>query len=249
VEAVRGNRARAIGFAATLAMLTIVAPPGPAAAQDDWHVVERHSSAQANSPASAPRPPATAQGDGPVMACGEHARPAGEPYRGIMHQLDDMYGENYRIYESVEPYQPHARTGGCIFYNRKALAGLLGDWMSIKDDETLKPMLYAIFSHEFAHELHGDVNEDKSNGSVKNQELAADRFAGYTLARLGIPRLDPDQLTFYYRVIGDDYLGGGGPNSHGTSTERTTAFEYGWNRAQMGLPEAGGEPAAGFGQP
>jgi hypothetical protein len=242
--------AGALAVAGIFAIAALAAGAVPARAQDDWQVIERHTT---QSPPSEAKPAQSAPAQGAnatIVACGERARPAGEPYRSIMSRLNEMYGTDYHIYESVRPYQPHARTGGCIFYNRQELASLVGKWMGVSDSGAQNPMLYAIFAHEFAHEYHGDVDSSPSPGGVRARELAADRFAGYTLERLGIPRLDPDQVAFYYRVIGDDFLGGvGRADAHGTAADRTTALEDGWKRAEMGLPESGGEPAGGFGQP
>src|SRR5580700_2295160 len=52
-------------------------------------------------------------------ACGELARPAQEPYKSIIGQLNQMWGTHAKVYESIVPMSPHASKGGCIFYNRE----------------------------------------------------------------------------------------------------------------------------------
>ena len=150
-----------------------------ARAQDDWQVIERHTTSQAPAEAGAgAAAPAVAAGDGTVDACGETARPAGEPYKTIVAQLNDMWGTNFQVYESLNPGSPHARNGGCIFYNQKFLDTLFQQWMKIDDPDAVRPMLYAIFAHEIGHLAHGDFDPANENVPVKNKELAADQFAG-----------------------------------------------------------------------
>ena len=168
----------------------------------------------------------------------------------MVQQLNDMHGENFHVYETIAPTGPHAVTGGCIMYNRTELQSLVQRWMGISDPDTVRPMLYAALAHEFGPLEHGDVDEPAvSRAQAREHELNADRFAGYTLSRLGIARLDPDQLTFYYRLLGDDFAGAGPAGYHGSSEERSAALQDGWHRGELGLPEAGGEPAAGLGHP
>ena len=216
---------------------------------DDWHVVERHDTTQspANAGAVPGAPAAKAAGGGTLIVCGEQARPAGEPYQSIVAQLNDMWGTNFPVYESLSPGSPHASSGGCIFYNQQFLNGLLQQWMRIDDPDTVKPMLYAIFAHEIGHLAHGDFDPGQQNVPIKNKELAADQFAGYSLERLGIRRLDPVEVTRYYQLTGDDFVGQS--SGHGSGDERTTAFQDGWHRAEIGLPEQGTQPAGGLGEP
>ncbi|HXW84593.1 MAG TPA: hypothetical protein VEJ86_09330 [Candidatus Binataceae bacterium] len=215
---------------------------------DDWEELP-HAAPPQTSPGPDAAPVSTGN-PGTFIACGEPARPARDPVKGIVAQLDEMYGESFRAYESVAPEVPHAATGGCIFYNQTELKSLLGNWMGVRDANAVQPMLYAIFAHEFGHLEHGDVDaRPSSREEARERELNADRFAGYTLGRLGLPRLDPEQVNNYYRAVGDDYVGAGDNGDHGTSAQRTTALEDGWHRADLGLPEAGSEPAGGLGQP
>ena len=58
------------------------------------------------------------------------------------------------------------------------------------------------------------------NVPVKNKELAADQFAGYSLERIGIRRLDSVEVTRYYQLTGDDFVGHA--SGHGNGEERTT---------------------------
>jgi len=233
-----------ISALAAIALLASVAAPRSIRADDDWHVVERHTT---NSPAETAAEPAAKAGATKTTACGEPARPAEEPYKSIVAQLNDMWGTNFPVYESPSVGSPHAHSGGCIFYNREFLNSLMERWMRIDDPDAVRPMLYAIFAHELGHLAHGDFDSAEDNVPVKNKELAADQFAGYSLARLGIRRLDPVEVTRYYQMTGDDFVGHN--SGHGNGGERTTAFQDGWHRAEVGLPEQGSRPAGGLGEP
>ena len=245
---VRGRICRGVATLAAGAMLAVVLCARVARAQDDWQVIERHTKSQAPAEAgAAAAAPAVTAGDGTVNACGETARPAGDAYKTIVAQLNDMWGTNFQVYESLNSGSPHARNGGCIFYNQKFLDSLFQQWMKIDDQDAVKPMLYAIFAHEIGHLAHSDFDPANENVPVKNKELAADQFAGYSLERIGIRRLDSVEVTRYYQLTGDDFVGHA--SGHGNGEERTTAFEDGWHRAQIGLPEQGTQPAGGLGEP
>jgi hypothetical protein len=233
---------------AMLAMLAVVLCARVARAQDDWQVIERHTTSQAPAAAGAGKAaPAVSAGDGQIQACGETARPPGEPYKTMVAQLNDMWGTNFKVYESLSAGSPHARDGGCIFYNQKFLDSLFQQWMRIEDPDAVKPMLYAIFAHEIGHLAHSDFDPASVNVPIKNKELSADQFAGYSLERMGIRRLDSVEVTRYYQLTGDDFVGHA--SGHGNGDERTTAFEDGWHRAEVGLPEQGTQPAGGLGEP
>jgi hypothetical protein len=231
--------------AAVLALAGAVCVAMSALAQDDWQVIERHT-------VSAPQPKAASvakpSAGGVFRACGEKARAATEPYKSIVANLDAMYGVSYPVYESVAEVSPHASTGGCIFYNPAFLASLLGNWMDMQNGQDRSPMLYAIFAHELGHQIHGDVNGENPRLSRKQRELAADQFAGYTVQRMGFRRLFPEEITKYYQLTGDDFIGAGPSGDHGSGEERTTAFLDGWHRAELGVPEEGAAPAGGLGQ-
>jgi hypothetical protein len=176
-------------------------------------------------------------------ACGETARPAQEPYKSIVAQLNQMWGTHAKVYESVTPMSPHASTGGCIFYNSEFQQMLTSRWMGISDDDQLRPMLYAINAHELGHIIHGDLTAARANIPLKQKELEADRFAGYTLQRLGVKRFDAADTEHYYQAVGDDYVGA--QNSHGTGAQRTTAFQEGWDLARTGAREDSTDRPAG----
>jgi len=213
---------------------------------DDWHIVERHTT---NAPAdtSAGAAPAAKAAGAVFVACGEAARPAREPYKTIVAQLNDMWGTNFPVYESLSAGSPHVRNGGCIFYNQQFLDALFQRWMRIDDPDAVRPMLYAIFAHEIGHLAHADFDPGNASVPARNKELAADQFAGYSLERMGIRRLDPVEVTRYYQLTGDDFVGA--PSGHGSGGERTAAFQNGWHRAEIGLSEQGARPAGGLGQP
>ncbi|MFZ0677252.1 ImmA/IrrE family metallo-endopeptidase, partial [Candidatus Binatus sp.] len=240
--------ATTLASCAMLAMLAVVLCARDARGQDDWQVIERHTTSQAPAAAvAATSAPAVTAADGTINACGETARVASEPYTTIVAQLNDMWGTNFKVYESLTSGSPHARDGGCIFYNQKFLDNLFQQWMKIDDPDTVKPMLYAIFAHEIGHLAHSDFDPANENVPIKNKELAADQFAGYSLERMGIRRLDSVEVTRYYQLTGDDFVGHA--SGHGNGEERTTAFEDGWHRAEIGLSEQGTQPAGGLGEP
>jgi len=117
---------------------------------------------------------------------------------------------------------PHAHSGGCIFYNRQFLNSLMEQWMKIDDPDAIRPMLYAIFAHELGHLAHADFDPTEENVPVKNKELAADQFAGYSLARLGIRRARSGRSYAVLPVTGDDFVGHN--SGHGNGGERTRRF-------------------------
>ncbi|MDO8431059.1 MAG: hypothetical protein Q7S58_01470 [Candidatus Binatus sp.] len=228
---------------AVIASLALVCAASYGYAQDDWKVIERHTNSGPAESSATPAPKAGAT----LIACGEQAELAGEPYKSVVAQLNDMWGTSFPVYESTRAISPHAHAGGCIFYNGKYLDSLLQQWMNIRNEDEVRPMLYAIFAHEQGHLAHGDFDASADDVPIKNKELAADQFAGFTLERLGIRRLDATEITRYYQLTGDDFVGHG--SGHGSGEERTTAFQDGWHRAQVGLPEQGTRPAGGLGQP
>lgn len=239
----------------TLVMVVILAivpaicrAAGPS---DDWEMIEDQKNDSQPKPASAgassaaPQEEASAAGDKVFLACGERVRAAQEPYLSILATLNHLWHSDARIYESVTPSSPHARTGGCIYYNREYLQMLTRRWMGIDDPEQLEPMLYAINAHELAHIVHGDLSGPRATDvPIETKELEADRFAGYTLWRLNIQRFDAAETEHYYQAIGDDFIGVHG--SHGTAKQRTTAFQDGWDQARIGLPENSNRPAGGL---
>ena len=242
----RARIAIALAAAAILAA-TVLLGADRVSADDDWHVVERHSTTEPPADTGTGEVPGANAAGGALVACGEAARPAGEPYKSIVAQLNGMWETNFPVYESLKPMSPHASSRGCIFYNRPYLDALLQQWMRIDDPAAVEPMLYAIFAHELGHLAHGDFDPAERNVPLENKELAADQFAGYSLQRMGIRRLDPVEVTRYYQLTGDDF--GGIASGHGNGAERTAAFQNGWHRAEVGLPEQGARPARGLGQP
>src|SRR6516165_608968 len=96
------------------------------------------------------------------MACGEPARRANGRMRAIVSAVDDVWSVRVRVYESVAPAPPHARPGGCIFYNPAYLNVLLRRLM-VSDPSVVDPLLYAIMAHEVGHELHHDFSPARAN--------------------------------------------------------------------------------------
>ena len=106
---------------------------------------------------------------------------------------------------------------------------------------------FMAYRRKLRHLAHGDFDPGNASVPSRNKELAADQFAGYSLERMGIRRLDPVEVTRYYQLTGDDFVGAA--SGHGSGDDRTTAFQNGWHRAEIGLSEQGARPAGGLGQP
>lgn len=197
---------------------------------DDWRVVSRHTETHGN-PAANPPKPALSE----FTACGERATPASNQMKTIVRQIDDLWRADVQVYESVHPWPPHARPGGCIFYNARYMNVLLGRFMDVRKED-LRPVIYAIMAHEVGHELHHDFERKRKGVPSETLELEADRFAGYTLEELDIP---PTNITPYYALGGDEFAIPNAPK-HGKSGQRVAAFERGWHLAEWGRPEQSG---------
>jgi hypothetical protein len=180
----------------------------------------------------------------PFNACGEEVVPALPEIRSVVGQINKVWLSHVKVYESVAGSFPHARPGGCIYYNPAALGMLLNTWMNIQDKKAVPPMLYAIFAHEVGHEVHRDFDPDRMKLTSVERELEADRFAGYTMSYL---RIQPDDITTYFGLTGDDFAGA--HDSHGSSDQRTTSFDHGWKLAESGSSEQSVVPATGLGHP
>jgi len=169
------------------------------------------------------------------VACGEYARRAGGQMRQIVSAVDNVWSAHVRVYESVAPAPPHARPGGCVFYNA-AYMNLLLEHLMIRDQGVADAMMYAIMAHEVEHEMHDDFSPQRAQVSSETKELQADRFAGYTLERLNISL---DNITPYYSLAGDEFTGGQtrAGSEHGVSMSRTGALKQGWDRAEWNQPE------------
>jgi hypothetical protein len=242
-------RVKTVSAAAIALALAFAA--GRARAQspgDDWQEVGHQtieSAAPAPSSSSSSSSASAGEGRRVVNACGERAYAAGEPYRTIMANLNELWGTHARIYESVKVSGPHARPGGCIFFNRRFLRILTRRWMGIDDPDQLTEILYAIAAHELGHLMHGDLTPARAGVPMETRELEADRFAGYSLWRLNI-HFDADETANYYKLVGDDFVGG--YDDHGTGVQRVAAFKEGWDLARMGLPEESeAAPVGGLG--
>jgi len=238
---------------ATLALAFMIGAAAHAqGADDDWQEVSRSVTTREAPAARAPSgtqlalaPPSGGAPANAFKACGELARPAQEPYKSIVAQLNQMWGTRAKVYESVTPMSPHASKGGCIFYNSQFQDMLTSRWMGISDDEQLRPMLYAIYAHELGHIIHGDLDAKRAGVPLQTKELEADRFAGYTLERLNVKRFDATDTEHYYQAVGDDYVGA--HNNHGTGAQRTSAFQQGWDLARTGGREdSNSRPAGGL---
>lgn len=128
---------------------------------------------------------------------------------------------------------PHINSYGCIFYNAKFMKEFLhGEANSYGQPDKI-PMIYAIMAHEVGHFMDHDFSAARRKVPSVTKELEADRFSGYTLERLGVPRAN---ITPYYSLGGDEFSG---VHSHGFSNQRIAAFDNGWKRAEWNQPERG----------
>lgn len=225
------RRIGTLAFAAAVALGCLALCFRSASAQgDDWTQVP----SQSEEPHPAERAPASPPSHGgATMVCGELARPATPPYTTIVSQIDRLWGMNTPVYESVKVYPPHANDEGCIFYNRVFMAIFTRGEADQHGRPDPIPMIYAAMAHEVGHLAHGDFSLARARVSSVNKELDADRFAGYTLSRLGVPR---DNIVPYYSLGGDEFSG---IHDHGFSNQRIAAFDKGWKLAEWNRPENG----------
>jgi hypothetical protein len=240
------NLPAALLAVAALALGCAALASWPALAQDDdWTVVtpqaEPHPAHQSHPAKAMPAAPAAnddsqaAQqappaADGARKICGELARPASEPYKSIVADIDRQWGANAPVYESVQVSSPHVSRGGCIFYNPTFMEAFLRGETDEHGEPDKTSMIYAIMAHELGHIEHHDYQR---NASSVEKELEADRFSGYTLERMSIPRAN---ITPFYSLGGDEFSG---VHDHGFSNERIAAFNQGWKAAEWNRPESG----------
>ncbi|HTT77151.1 MAG TPA: hypothetical protein VMF50_14385, partial [Candidatus Binataceae bacterium] len=225
-----------------------VAAPDNGAATDDWEAVRR----EADTDDGASRPPdagaktsdeaAFTASARVFVACGEHATLPSPDVAAIVSRINQLWTAHVRVYQTVAPIGPHANAGGCIFYNREALLALMGNRFQVYDAQIARPLLYAIFAHEVGHELHHDLDASRAGVPSQVKELEADRFAGFTMQKLGIPA---SGLAPYWSMAGDEF--GSGP-SHGSSGQRVDAFRQGWSLAEWNRPETSGTVPDGAAQ-
>lgn len=232
----KGVCGRLPAVAAALAAIVATGSAAIAYAQDDWEVINR-SGSEEHSVAATPAPGSTRGTDGKATSvCGEMAVPPAPAVQTIVGRINELWGTDFSVYQTVALEQPHAAAGGCIFYNMTAMGMLMAMRLDVNDPEVIAPMLWAIFAHEAGHEYHRD--SDSSRAGVPNdiKELEADRFAGFTLEKLKIRATD---LTPYWTMTGDEYGagGGGGPGKHGSSAQRVAAFKQGWHLAEWNRQE------------
>lgn len=224
----------------------------PGAAQDDWRVVPHSNSAEGSASGESPASRPNSSSDAPdrsrefVIACGERARPAGEPLKSMMAQIASVWGAqaDVQLFESSSRRPAYARGPGCVFYSPTGMAWTTAALMHIEDDKAKQSVFYAILAHELGHVMHHDFERGRQQlGSVRC-ELEADQFAGYTLSRLNIRA---ENISDYYRLTGDDSFGF--QVSHGTGEQRGAAFLAGWRRGEMGLTEQSTIGVGGTGHP
>jgi hypothetical protein len=250
IDASRSSRALA-RFAITALVLgwAALGARTALAQDDDWSVVSHQvresrpvQSAPAAPQAGGQAPDALPQelqprADGARMICGEMARPAVEPYKTVVADINREWGTNAPVYESVRADSPHVSRAGCIFYNPAFMEVFLRGETDEHGEPDKTSMIYAIMAHELGHIEHHDY--ERAGVSSVTKELDADRFSGYTLSRLGIAR---DNITPYYSMGGDEFSG---VHDHGFSQQRIAAFNKGWQLAEWKRPESGGSAMKG----
>lgn len=153
--------------------------------------------------------------------------------QSIVGRIDQLWGGDIQVYETLAPEPPHAGPGGCVFYNTAALAALMAIRLDVNDPNVVTPLLWAIMAHEVGHEMHQDFDSSRASVASATKELEADRFAGYTLQKLGIPATN---LTPFWTMTGDDF-GSTVGYKHGSSAQRVAAFKQGWHLAEWNRPE------------
>jgi hypothetical protein len=214
-----------------------------AAADDDWEAVASTTTSRVEVPTTPERSDKVAPADAiardgtekPFKVCGEMATDASPQVASMVERIDELWGSNFRAYQTVLPEQPHASTGGCVFYNPKAMAAIMMFRLGVQDTNVVDPLAWAIFAHEIGHQVHRDTESVRASVPSETKELEADRFAGYTLEKLKIRATD---LSPYWSLTGDEF--GGRPNArnvHGSSSQRLAAFKQGWNLAEWNRPE------------
>lgn len=221
--------------------LSTLCSPGASRAEDDWEVVSSggpaSSSAESTRPAgprSAVRGPSS-EAAGTFTVCGERVTTAAPRVQAMVDQIDELWGTNFRVYQTIAAEQPHASPGGCVFYNSTAMETILTHRLVVNDQAIVDPLVWAIFAHEIGHQVHRDTEKSRQSVPSETKELEADRFAGYTLEKLQIPAVD---LTPFWNMTGDEF---GAPvtgrNQHGLSSQRVAAFKQGWHLAEWNRPE------------
>jgi hypothetical protein len=113
-------------------------------------------------------------------------------------------------------------------------------WMQkVTESAQSKWGIYAVLAHEIGHHLNGDTmpkaGDYRQRTAAQNhqQELAADYFAGFVLARLGASL---DETTSAVR-----FYGGRETHSHPDGRRRIEAQTNGWTKGRDGLADRGTE--------
>jgi hypothetical protein len=201
-------------------------------AQDQWQVIKRGTAEPGLLiPSSRPSNPVESV---PAIfeACGERASSPEPEINSIAGAINKLWGSSFPVYETVAPEVPHASPGGCIFYNRHALRKLMTARLGVNSHQPANALVWAIFAHEIGHQVHGDLLGVRAAVSNETKELEADRFAGYTLEKLGI---EVTNLAPFWNMTGDEF--GHDRYSHGSSSLRTAAFIQGWHLAEWNRAE------------
>lgn len=109
-------------------------------------------------------------------------------------------------------------------------------WMQkLTESAQSKWAIYAVLAHEIGHHLNGDTMpksgsyQSRSAGENHGQELAADFFAGFVLARLGASL---DEATAAVRIYG-----GRESHTHPDRERRISAHTDGWKKGREGVAE------------
>lgn len=223
------------------ALLTTFSP-GACQGDDDWEAVSTGTPAQSSAP---PAPQTDSQSDADddaapsaaktFIVCGERAMAPAPRVKAMVDRINDLWGSNYPVYQTVALEQPHASPGGCIFYNPKAMEAILTHRLIVNDQAIADPLVWAIFAHEMGHQVHQDTEKSREWVPSQTKELEADRFSGYTLEKLQIPSVD---LTPFWNMTGDEFGGAvNGSNQHGLSSQRVAAFKQGWHLAEWNRAE------------
>lgn len=151
--------------------------------------------------------------------------------RAAVTRIMDYTGlpPNFEIYAATVPNAMALIDSGqqgrrrVILYNQRFIdrlnAAASSDWAAL-----------SVLAHEIGHHLAGHTLE--SGGSRPPQELEADRFSGFVLAKMGAT-LDQAQLAMN-RVGSEE-----GSDTHPPKSARLTAIYNGWKSANEGATQSG----------
>ena len=175
--------------------LSMTFSPGTCGADDDWEAVSTSTPAQSSAPPAAQTETQSGEEDGAAPAavktftvCGEEAMAPAPRVKAMVDQINDLWGSNYPVYQTVALEQPHASPGGCIFYNPKAMEAILTHRLIVNDQAIADPLVWAIFAHEMGHQVHRDTEKSREWVPSQTKELRLIAFPATPSKSCRFPR-------------------------------------------------------------